>query len=227
MVGKNGSKFEDAKDGRKNYINWTGLGQVTFTENQTLLGLINILSSLLGAPVIDQTGIVGSHNFSLKFTIPEIRGQGKPIRLLIYSPPSRSNSDFDFQAATGPVEVLVIDHVESLQRTSLVARPLPQPEPGPEGCRADGPHPLRLLRFHFLREAAQYPARKVVREPEPGLRLGIEVDRLFVQPNQGGFAKPIARPRTVVRRAGAARGRAIGHVIVQCQAFSRDVLRTG
>jgi uncharacterized protein (TIGR03435 family) len=63
VVGKGGSKLEDAKDGRKNYINWTGPGQVTFTENSTLLGLTIILSSLLRAPVLDKTNISGSTQF--------------------------------------------------------------------------------------------------------------------------------------------------------------------
>jgi uncharacterized protein (TIGR03435 family) len=35
VVGKNGPKLEDAKDGRRNVINWTGPGQVMFTENST------------------------------------------------------------------------------------------------------------------------------------------------------------------------------------------------
>src|SRR5262245_62176267 len=70
VIGKSGSKLQDAKDGRQNYINWTGPGQVTFTENTTLLGLINVLSSLLAAPVLDETGLTGSYNFSLEFRDP-------------------------------------------------------------------------------------------------------------------------------------------------------------
>src|SRR5215471_11151178 len=41
VLAKNGSKLQDAKGGRKNFINWTGPGQVTFTENTSLLGLVN------------------------------------------------------------------------------------------------------------------------------------------------------------------------------------------
>jgi uncharacterized protein (TIGR03435 family) len=70
VVGKNGSKLEDAKDGGKYYINWTGPEDVIFTETPNLLGLVNILSSLLGAPVVDETGIKGSHNYRLEFTDP-------------------------------------------------------------------------------------------------------------------------------------------------------------
>src|ERR1700722_818823 len=32
VVGKGGSKMQESKDGRRNYINWTGPGKVVFTE---------------------------------------------------------------------------------------------------------------------------------------------------------------------------------------------------
>jgi uncharacterized protein (TIGR03435 family) len=112
VVGKNGSKLQDAKDGRKNYINWTGPGQVTFTENTTLLGLINILSSLLGSPVLDETGLRGSYNFSLEFTDPR-----DPRPKQADSPPDlfaaiQEQLGLRLQATKGPVEVVIIDQME-------------------------------------------------------------------------------------------------------------------
>ena len=111
VVGKNGSKLQDAKGGLKNYINWTGPGQVTFTENSTLLGLINILSSLLGSPVLDETGLRGSYNFSLEFTDPR-----DPRPRQVDSPDLfaavQEQLGLQLQATKGPVEVLVIDHME-------------------------------------------------------------------------------------------------------------------
>jgi len=92
-VGKNGSILQDAKEGRKNYINWTGPGQVTFTENSTLLGLVNILSSLLGSPVLDPRPRQTDPAPDLFTAIQEQLG----LRL---------------QAAKGAVEVLVVDHME-------------------------------------------------------------------------------------------------------------------
>jgi uncharacterized protein (TIGR03435 family) len=112
-VGKNGSKLQDAKDGRKNYINWTGPGQVTFTENQGLGGgLINILSFLLSAPVVDETGLHGSFNFSLDFTNPR-----DPRPRQADSPPDlftavQEQLGLKLEAKKGPVEVLVVDHME-------------------------------------------------------------------------------------------------------------------
>jgi uncharacterized protein (TIGR03435 family) len=111
VVGKNGPKLEDAKDGRRNLINWTGLGQVTFTENSTLLGLINILSSLLSAPVLDKTNMRGSYNFSLHFIDPRFphpQQDDSPDLLTAV----QEQLGLRLQAVKGPVEVLVIDHIE-------------------------------------------------------------------------------------------------------------------
>ena len=111
-VGKNGSKMQEVKDGRKNYINWTGLGQVTFIENQTMLGLINVLSSLLGSPVLDDTGLKGSYNFSLEFTDPrDPRPREANSRPDIFAA-VQEQLGLNLEAKKGPVEVLIIDHFE-------------------------------------------------------------------------------------------------------------------
>ena len=116
-VGKNGSKMQDAKEGRKNFINWSGPGQVSFTECN-LLGLINILSSLLGGPVLDNTGLKGLYNFTLEFEDPRF------MRARDGTQPPSNDSRPDLFAAVqeqlglkleakkGPVEIVVIDHIE-------------------------------------------------------------------------------------------------------------------
>jgi uncharacterized protein (TIGR03435 family) len=118
-VSKNGSKLQDAKDGQKNYINWTGPGAVTFTENQTLAGLINVLSGVLNAPVLDKTNLRGSYNFSLEFIDPRLPQladddprpnpfKGRPDLFTAV----QEQLGLQLQAAKGPVEVLVIDNIE-------------------------------------------------------------------------------------------------------------------
>ncbi|HEY6344703.1 MAG TPA: TIGR03435 family protein [Bryobacteraceae bacterium] len=118
-MGKNGPKLQDAKDGQKNSINWTGPGAVTFTENQTLAGLIVILSSVLNAPVLDKTNLRGSYNFSLEFIDPRLPQladddprpnpfKGRPDLFTAVQEQLGSQ----LQAAKGPVEVLVIDNIE-------------------------------------------------------------------------------------------------------------------
>ena len=124
VIGKNGSKLQDAKEGHKSFINWAGPGHVTFTE-ANLLALVNILSGLLGNPVRDETGLKGLYNFSLNFEDPRLlraRDGGHP-------PPSGSNPPpldplpdiftavqeqlgLKLEAKKGPVEILVIDHME-------------------------------------------------------------------------------------------------------------------
>jgi uncharacterized protein (TIGR03435 family) len=112
IVGKNGSKLQDAKEGQKNYINWAGPGQVTFAEVQTLRGLINILSFLLSAPVVDGTGLNGSYNFSLDFTNPQ-----DPRPRQVDSPPDlfaalQEQLGLKLEAKKAPVPILVIDRID-------------------------------------------------------------------------------------------------------------------
>ena len=112
VVSKSGSKLQKANGGQRNYINWTGPGQVTFSENTTLLGLRNILSSLLGAPVLDDTSLNETYNFSLEFTRPQ---DTRPRQA--DSPPDlftalQQQLGLELHATKAPVEVVVIDRIE-------------------------------------------------------------------------------------------------------------------
>jgi hypothetical protein len=77
VVAKNGSKLQDAEDRRRDAISWggtyyypTGPGQVTFSEKTTLRSWTHNLEGVLGAPVVDETGLNGTYTFSLEFTDP-------------------------------------------------------------------------------------------------------------------------------------------------------------
>lgn len=113
VVGKSGPKLQDAGDGRKNFINWTGTGEVTVTENTApLLGLINVLGGMLSAPVLDKTNLKGSYNFSLKFLDPRIpHAAGDDSRPDLFTA-VQEQLGLKLEAAKGPVEVLVIDRME-------------------------------------------------------------------------------------------------------------------
>jgi uncharacterized protein (TIGR03435 family) len=114
LLGKNGSKMQEAKEGRKNYINWTGLGQVTFTECN-MLGLINILSFTIGSPVIDKTGLAGVYNFKLEFADPRFP---RPASQTAVDPPPdifaavEEQLGLKLEASKSPAEILVIDNIE-------------------------------------------------------------------------------------------------------------------
>ena len=117
LVGKSGSKLKDANGGRRNYLNWTGPGQVTFTEMTSLVSLSAILASFLGAPVLDETGLKGTYNYSLEFADPRL-ADSRELRLRqADSRPDlftavQEQLGLQLQRAKRLIEVVVIDHVE-------------------------------------------------------------------------------------------------------------------
>jgi len=110
VVGKNGSKMQEAKEGRKNYINWTGRGQVVFTECN-MLGLINVLSFTVGSPVLDKTGLTGLYSFKLEYSDPRFPSQGNDSAPDIFTA-VQEQLGLKLEAKKGPAEILVIDHIE-------------------------------------------------------------------------------------------------------------------
>jgi uncharacterized protein (TIGR03435 family) len=89
--------------------------------------LTQVLSQQLGRPVIDKTGLKGTYDFTLKFTPDQSQGGGGPFGDLPPGvkapPPPDPNGPSIFTAVQeqlglrlesqkGPVEILVIDHVE-------------------------------------------------------------------------------------------------------------------
>jgi uncharacterized protein (TIGR03435 family) len=134
VVAKNGSKLQQAKPGDTYGSGVAGRGGVMgpgmstsasrFSSNITAHGipisaLIPSLARPLGRPVLDRTGLTGNFDFTLKFATdrpgPDDTLNGQPM----------PNSDLPFlfeaiqqqlglklESGKGPVEVIVIDHVE-------------------------------------------------------------------------------------------------------------------
>ncbi len=112
-IGKGGSKMEEAKEGTRNYINWTGSGQVEFVQ-ANMLGLINVLSAVLSSPVIDNTGQKGLYNFKLEFTdprVPQAPGAAGDSRPSLFTA-VQDQLGLKLESKKGPAEVLVIDRME-------------------------------------------------------------------------------------------------------------------
>jgi uncharacterized protein (TIGR03435 family) len=110
VIGKNGSKLKDA-EGHRNYLYWTGPGQVTFTEMTSLVGLSAILSSVLGAPVLDETGLTGTYNYILDFADPrlgKVDWDSRPDPFTAV----QEQLGLQLQSVKRPIELVVIDHVE-------------------------------------------------------------------------------------------------------------------
>ena len=105
-------------------------GEVT-AQAVPIAKLAHDLTQMLGHPVLDKTELKGVYDFKLQFT-PDDRLQppsGRAPNERLPLPPADSNAPSLFDAlqeqlglklesGKGPVEVIVIDHVESLRRIS-------------------------------------------------------------------------------------------------------------
>jgi uncharacterized protein (TIGR03435 family) len=116
VVGKNGPKMEKAKADEKTFGNWTGPGSVTFTK-MNMLGLVNVLSSLLETQVVDKTGLKDFYNFRLEYENPRLQRSQNGSQSTADSAPSiftavQDQLGLKLEAIKGLVEVLVIDHIE-------------------------------------------------------------------------------------------------------------------
>jgi uncharacterized protein (TIGR03435 family) len=126
VVGKNGSKLQAAEEGKDGPRGMRmGRGQLT-GMSAPLSMLANTLSSQLGRPVLDRTGLTGKYDFKLEWTPDPGQGDGPPGGLppgIEAPPPPDPNGPSLFTAVQeqlglrlesqkGPMEMIVIDRVE-------------------------------------------------------------------------------------------------------------------
>jgi len=81
------------------------------------VSLSAILASFLGAPVLDETGLKGTYNYSLEFADPRLTVSGEPRSRQADSRPDlftavQEQLGLRLQAAKMPIEFVIIDHVE-------------------------------------------------------------------------------------------------------------------
>ena len=121
-----------------NFMVMTPSGECMISNGQTMDGLTQQLSNRLDRPVIDQTGLKGKYDLKLRYDPSSMPGgRGGPIRMIKDgpgpgpadgdpanrlapdgdSPPSIFNAlqeqlGLKLEARKGPVDLLVIDHVE-------------------------------------------------------------------------------------------------------------------
>jgi uncharacterized protein (TIGR03435 family) len=121
-LAKGGSKLREATDSLQSKVQGLGGGRggLVYGMACPVRLLVNQLSQELGRPVIDKTGLAGVYDFRLKWT-PELGGlsPGKELSQAAADDPAPSlftaveeDLGLHLQAAKGPVETLVIDHVE-------------------------------------------------------------------------------------------------------------------
>jgi uncharacterized protein (TIGR03435 family) len=139
VITKNGPKLQTAKPGdtypnAPKFPDGTGAGVGVIRPGPEggiiaqaipIASLLRYLVQALGHPVIDKTGLSGTYDFTLQFT-PDDRLQAPPGSALNQRPqasPSDSGGPSLFnalqeqlglklEAGKGPVEIIVIDHVE-------------------------------------------------------------------------------------------------------------------
>lgn len=120
VVGKNGSKLQEATEEQKSSSSVTGTnrGLQMVYQKVALPLLINTLANMLGSPVLDKTGLAGRYNFKLEWADPRFGRPGNGTD----APPVDSFPDLftaleeqlglKMEVKKGPVEVLVVDHAE-------------------------------------------------------------------------------------------------------------------
>ena len=129
VIGKGGSKLQESEvkeGGGPRGMMRMGRGQLIGTAVQMQM-LVSSLSSQLGRPVIDRTGLKGNYDFKLEWTPDPGQAGGGPLGAVPPGadapPPPDPNGPSIFTAVQeqlglrlesqkGPVETLIIDHVE-------------------------------------------------------------------------------------------------------------------
>lgn len=132
VVAKDGSKLTDAatdtsdhllkgKDGKplRGFLSWS-TGKVV-AQGYPAKNLVDFLSqptAELGRPVVDKTGLTGTYNFTLDWSPPHpgVRLSGESDSASPEDAPSIFTAlqelGLKLQPSTGPIEIVVIDHVE-------------------------------------------------------------------------------------------------------------------
>jgi uncharacterized protein (TIGR03435 family) len=120
-IAKGGSRLREATDSLQGKQQGLGRGRgLVYGMACPLRLLANQLGQELGRPVVDKTGLAGRYDFTLKWT-PDAGGASPGTDAGQFAgdnlPPSlfialQESLGLRLQAAKGPVETLVIDHVE-------------------------------------------------------------------------------------------------------------------
>jgi bla regulator protein blaR1 len=86
-------------------------------QGVSISSLTGVLSRQLGRTVVDQTGLTGNYDFTLKWTPDKSQrgpdGTPSPATLNSIATAVEEELGLKLEAQTGPVQILVIDHVEA------------------------------------------------------------------------------------------------------------------
>jgi uncharacterized protein (TIGR03435 family) len=107
----NGHKLKESEPGEKLAVTSkeeSGILHVTF-HGLRMPGFAGVLTATLGRPVRDQTGLTGMYDFQLDYA-PDMNGAVTEPGPSVFT--AAQELGLKLKAGKGPVEILVIDHVE-------------------------------------------------------------------------------------------------------------------
>lgn len=108
VVGKKGPKFRAVKDDGSNTEIGGGEGHRIKAHHITMQQLAGALQGYVGDPVLDETGLTGLYDLNLDFTVDEnMSAEGPRIFEAV-----QEQLGLKLEGRKGPVEVIVIDHME-------------------------------------------------------------------------------------------------------------------
>jgi uncharacterized protein (TIGR03435 family) len=111
VVGKSGPKFREVHDDGSAPEIGSGEGHQIKAHHISMKLLAANLQGFLGDPVLDATGLTGLFDFTLDFTLDESTSPDREWGQTPFEAVQRQLG-LRLEARKGPVEVVVIDHVE-------------------------------------------------------------------------------------------------------------------
>jgi len=110
VVGKTGPKFR-AADSSAEQSRTLKMGQLT-TQKMSMATLANLLTYDLKRPVRDETGLKGDFAFTLEWTLGLGESDDGPSSRPSLFTAVQDQLGLKLESTKGPIEVLVIDHIE-------------------------------------------------------------------------------------------------------------------
>jgi uncharacterized protein (TIGR03435 family) len=107
VVAKNGPKFHELKEAEDRGEIGQGGGHRIRARQMSMGALASALQGYVGEPVVDATGLSGLFDVSLDFTDESAPDAGPALFEAL-----QNQLGLKLEAGKGPVEVVVIDHVE-------------------------------------------------------------------------------------------------------------------
>jgi uncharacterized protein (TIGR03435 family) len=108
VLGKNGPKFREVQDDGSAPEIGSGGGHQIRAHHISMKLLASTLQGYIGDSVVDSTGLAGIYNLNLDFTLDEsMSAEGENLFEAV-----QRQLGLKLEARKGPVEVVVLDHVE-------------------------------------------------------------------------------------------------------------------